>query len=131
MGEGSMDTIRTLADLSIRRGCAFAALAIVLTMMSLSFDPALAFRAGGAMAALLCLGLALAGWWAPQRDMRRTELWMLLRGAAGDPFRGAPRGEVQALLAAVLRERLLWHAERVGLAALALGFLALLVRAGG
>lgn len=119
-----MEILCALADQSIRRACGFAALAIGMVMLSLSFDLALAFRSGAALAGLLCLGLAAAAWQAPYRDVRRTELWALLAGTAGERLRlqRLPRAEAQALLSGVLRDRLLWHADRVGLVALALWF---------
>jgi hypothetical protein len=107
------------ADLSIRRACGFAGLAIVTVMMGLSYDMPLSFRIGAQMLALVVLGLVLAALRAPHRNLRHSEVYALLRDA------GLPRGrlasrEVQAEIAAVLRARLLWHAERVAAAALGL-----------
>jgi hypothetical protein len=115
-----METLCVLADQSIRRACGFAALGIGTLMLALSFDITLAFRSGAALAGLLCLGLAAAAWRAPHRDMRRTELWALLAGTAGEDLRRLPCAQSQAMLSGVLRARLLWHADRVGVAALAL-----------
>jgi hypothetical protein len=115
-----MEPVRDLADLSIRRGCGFAGLAVGTVMLAFSFDLVLSLRSGAALVALLCLALAAAAWWAPRRDMRQSELWILLSGTADDLLRRLPRARAQALLAGVLRERLLWHADRAGLVALLL-----------
>jgi hypothetical protein len=109
-----MEPVRDLADLSIRRGCGFAGLAVGTVMLAF-FDLVLSLRSGAALVALLCLALAAAAWWAPRRDMRQSELWILLSGTADDLLRRLPRARAQALLAGVLRERLLWHADRAGL----------------
>lgn len=115
-----MDVIRVLADLSIRRACGFAGLGIGVMMLALSFDVVLACRAGAGLTALLCLGLVGAAWRAPRRDVRRTELWALLAGTTGELARRLPPARAQELLGSLLQERLLWHAERVGVIALAL-----------
>lgn len=123
-----MDVLQHLADIPIRRACGFAGLAISTTMLALSFDLAASFRSGGAMAAMLCLGLAFAAWRAPRKDMRRTELWRLLAGTSGEALvRVLPRARAQVLLAEVLRERLLWHADRAAVLALGLGALGLCI----
>ncbi|MBX9700149.1 MAG: hypothetical protein K2X74_11980 [Acetobacteraceae bacterium] len=121
-----METLTALADHSIRRACGFAGLGIATTMLAFSFDLPLAFRTAGAMTAVLCLGLLWAAWRAPRRDLRRSELWALLPGTTAEFARTLPRGEAQRLLAGVLRRRLIWHAERVGLAALGFWGLAML-----
>lgn len=120
-----MERLDSFADISIRRACAFVGLGAVTIMVALSFDPALAFRTGADIAALLALGLALSAWRTPRRNLRHTEVYAMLRGA------GVPRSHLmappaQARIAAVLRTRLAWHAERVGVAALALWTLALI-----
>jgi hypothetical protein len=121
-----MQTVRDLADLSIRRACGFAGLGIAMVMLAMSFDLPLALRSAANLTALLCLALLFSAWRAPRRNLRNSELWALLPGTAAAFARALPRREAQALLAAVLRERLLWHAERVGLLALGLWGLSLL-----
>jgi hypothetical protein len=117
-----METLRELADVSIRRACAFATLGIATVMLALSYDLVLALRCGGLLTGLVSLGLALAAWRAPRKDVRRTELWSLLAGTSGEALvRALPQARAQALLAEVLRERLLWHADRAAGVALALG----------
>ena len=121
-----METVRDLADLSIRRACGFAGLGIAVVMLALSYGLPLALRGAADLTAVLCLGLVCSAWRAPRRDLRDSELWALLPGTAAAFARALPRREAQALLAGVLRDRLLWHAERVGALALGLWGLALL-----
>lgn len=115
-----MDTVSALADLSIRRACGFVGLGISAVMLSFSFDLALALRSGATLAAVLCLALAVVAWRTPRRDMRQSELWSLLCAAEPGRLTAMPRPHAQALLAGVLRQRLLWHADRVGVVALGL-----------
>lgn len=120
-GCGAMhDTIQAFADVSIRRACGFAGLGIGFTMLGLAFDPVLALRIGGDLLALVCGVLLLAAWWAPYRDLRRAEVWHLMPPGARDALRSRPRAEWHALVAGVLRSRMVWHAERVGLAAVSM-----------
>jgi hypothetical protein len=106
-----MTRLRPLVDLSIRRACGFAALAIVLTVSALMFDPVLALRVGGAGSALVVAALLLAAWRAPRKDIRDTEIYGLLRSAQ-PPLPHLSEPGTKAQIAAVLRARLLWHAER-------------------
>jgi len=116
-----MDSLTVAADLSIRRACGFAGLAIACVMLALTFDLALALRIGGDMVGLLCLGLLFAAWRAPRRDLRHSEVWSLLPETADAArLRQGTRDERQTLLSAVLRARLMWHAERIGAVAVGL-----------
>ena len=129
-----MDTLTALADHAIRRACGFAGLGIGTTMLALSFDLALALRTAGAMFAVLCLGLLASAWHAPRRNVRHSELWHLLPGTAAEFARTLSRGEAQRLITGIQRQRLIWHAERIGILAIGvwgLGLLAWLGRALG
>jgi hypothetical protein len=119
------DMLLNFADISIRRACAFTGLAVMCVMMALSYDLTLSFRIGAQMLAFLVFGLALAGWRAPYRNLRHSEVYAMLR-SAGLPRHRLAQAETQARLGIVLRERLYWHAERVAVAALGLWALALL-----
>ena len=121
-----MDAIQAMADLSIRRACGFAGLAICCVMLGLSYEPTLSFRTGAQLVALFCFGLAFAAWRAPRRDMRHTELWSLLAAHESSLLRDLPRNEAQALLARTLQDRLMWHAERVALTAIGLWVIAVI-----
>ena len=122
-----MDTIRDLADHGIRRALGFAGLAVALTVFALAFDPVLALRTGAVLTAAVWAFLWLAALRAPHRDVRRTELWMMLSGAQADAVRRLLRGNAQDLLGTLLRDRLLWHADRVAVVALCFWTTALLV----
>lgn len=126
LGGTMRDTLESFADISIRRACAFVGLGVAVVMLALSFDMVLALRIGAEIIAFLVLGLALTAWRAPRRNLRHSEVYALLR-AAGLPRATLAAAETQALLAEVLRERLLWHAERVGCVACAMWLLAFLL----
>lgn len=111
--------MEAFADHAIRRACVGAGAVGLSVMAALAFDPVLALRTGAEIAAFLVLGLALAAWRAPARSVRAAGLDASLR-EAGLPRRRDAAAMARDTLPAVLRDRLLWHAERVALAALAL-----------
>lgn len=115
-----MDTLRSLADHSIRRVLGWIALGIVAIMFGLSADPLLAFQSGALMTAAVWLGLWGAALQVPHVDLRRTSLWRQLSVLAGEGAQKLRGAEGRRRLAAVLAERLMWHADRVALAALGL-----------
>lgn len=119
------ETLQTFADVSIRRACAFTGLAVMCVMLALSYDLTLSFRIGAEMLAFLVFGLALAGWRAPYRNLRHSEVYAMLR-ASGMPSGRLKQAQTQAQLATILRERLYWHADRVAVVALSLWGLSLL-----
>jgi len=120
-----MERLEAFTDISIRRACGFVGLGAATVMISLSFDPVLAFRTGADIAALLAAGLAFAAWRAPRRNIRHTEVYAMLR-ADGVPRNWLSAEVNRAEIARVLRARLAWHAERVAGLALALWAIALL-----
>lgn len=109
------DDVVMLVDFSIRRALAFGGLAIATTMTALCYDPLLSFRVGAVMAAAILAGLLFKAFEAPRCRIRRTEIWMLLDSVGQRPAPGSYR-----LIAAVLRERYLWHADAAAAVALAL-----------
>jgi hypothetical protein len=115
-----MDILPILADLSIRRACGFAALAIGTVMLALSYDMALALRSGAVLASLMCGVLWAMAWGTPLRDIRRTELWSMLAAERRHLTLGPDAPRLRALASRVLRDRLVWHGERIAVAALAL-----------
>ncbi|WP_198376060.1 hypothetical protein [Neoroseomonas rubea] len=115
-----MEQLRIAADLSIRRACGFGGLGIGCTMLALAYDFPLSLRIGGDLMAIGCAIMLLAAWWVPYRDLRHAEVWYLMPQWAFDALRSRPRAEWHAMVARVLRARMLWHAERVGAAALVL-----------
>jgi hypothetical protein len=115
-----MDLMEIVTDRCIRRALGFAGLAIGTVMLALSFDLALALRSGADLVAVTAGVMLLAAWYAPRRDMRFSETWGAMNDLRPDFVRRQPRPELQRLLRETFRRRLLWHAERVGLLALAL-----------
>jgi hypothetical protein len=111
-----MDRIQYLANLSVRRGCGFAGLAIFTTMFGMAGDPALAIRIGAGLFALTGLVLAFKAWQATRRDYRKTELWIML-----DNGRDLPAGYPPEIICQVLREVYLRYAELCGGIALVMG----------
>lgn len=70
--------IEDLAEVSVARGCGFAALAIVTLMVGLSDQMHLACKAGGTLTLGACLILTIRGLTAPNAPYKRTELWVML-----------------------------------------------------
>jgi hypothetical protein len=118
-----MDAIEAATDHCIRRGLGFAGLAVGTIMLALSFDMPLALRTGGDLVAVVAVALLLAAWRADKRRLRDSEAWALLTSLRPDFVRLTPKDDAQRIMAAVLRRRLIWHAERLGLGALALWLL--------
>jgi len=115
-----MEPLDHAADRSIRRALGFTGLAIGTVMLALSYDLPLALRSGAdlmALAAVVLLGMA---WRSRGTDPRDSETWALFSAMRPEFANTLRRTEAQRLLAATLRRRLLWHAERVGAAAVAL-----------
>ena len=104
------ETIRRLADLSIRRGCGFVLLGTACLMVGLAHDFAASAKAAALVIAMAGLVMAGKGMNAMRRPYRDTELWLLLdpRPALGDPL-------MQRLLGQILTERYFWHARLAGL----------------
>lgn len=115
-----MDPMEIVTDRCIRRGLGFAGLAIGMVMLSLSFDLPLALRCGADLVALTAVVMMFGAWQAPRRDMRHSEVWATLDDWRPDVLRGRPKQVVLEEMRAAMRRRLLWHAERLGLVALAL-----------
>ncbi|WP_137180220.1 hypothetical protein [Roseomonas sp. AR75] len=121
-----MDPLEFVTDRSIRRALGFAGLGIGMVMLALSFDLPLALRSGADLVAIVAVALLVIAWRTPHRDIRRSESWMMLNDLLPEAIPGVPRAEVQRRLKETLRRRLLWHAERVGMLAVALWSLTLL-----
>ncbi|GGJ11600.1 hypothetical protein [Neoroseomonas lacus] len=115
-----MDILQTLADISIRRACGFAALGIGTVMLALSYDLELAFRSGAILTSIACIVIWLLAWRSPRRDVRETELWSMLASERLYLTRGPEAPRIRALAGRILHERLVWHGQRVAFAAMAL-----------
>lgn len=94
-----MERIRSLAHVSIGRGCCFGGLAIGATMMALIYDPPLAFRTGAVLTLIAACVLLIKARNAPKRPYRHTELWMLM-----DRKSDLPDAAAQRVLGGILAE---------------------------
>ncbi len=94
-----MDRIERLAELSILRALGFVALAIATVMVGLSYQPALCFQSGAILALMTAAVLVFKAWEAPQRDVKRTEVYILVDGDFG-----MSRERAQAFVGGVLRQ---------------------------
>jgi uncharacterized membrane protein len=115
-----MDPMEHVSDRSIRRALGFAGLGIGLVMVALSFDLPLALRCGAALAALVAVTLFIVAWRTPHRDLRHSEPWLMLNDMVPEFVSGFGKAELMRRLKETLRRRLIWHAERIGVLALAL-----------
>lgn len=102
-----MQEIETLAILSVRRACGFAALAVATLMFGLIGTPVTAFGSG----AVCCLLAAAILYWKSEQalrtDHRRTELWMMLAPAHRPPHHVASV-VVPRILRQVYRDHCRW-----------------------
>jgi len=73
-----MQKVEELALISVSRAVGFAALAIGTMMIGLSSDLLNCLKAGGILTLLTSFILLLKGLRAPQRDYRKTEVWIML-----------------------------------------------------
>lgn len=114
-GDIGLDRLEALADLVIRRACGFASLAILLVMLSLSFQLTLALRSGAILVTLLWLILLLKMTRVPNQDMRQSEIWLMLADRQSPDIL-----PLQEPLRRAFSNRLRWHADRIGAFALML-----------
>ena len=114
-----MDRIEHLADLTVKRGCGFALLAIATVMLGLSYDLVLCFKSGAILEALHGAVLGILAYKAPGWNHRATELWALLNKGAD-----LPPGYPPEQLLEVLRKTYTRYAEYSGVLTLALTLVA-------
>src|SRR5262245_52813368 len=73
-----MEHIRRVAYEVVLRACGFGSLAIFCIMIGMSFDPVMAFKAGGFLTMLMSGILILKAYEARTKPYRRTEMWLYL-----------------------------------------------------
>jgi hypothetical protein len=73
-----MQKVEELALISVSRAVGFAALAIGTMMIGLSSDLLNCLKAGGILTLMTSLILLMKGLRAPQRDYKRTEVWIMM-----------------------------------------------------
>jgi hypothetical protein len=118
-----MERVRYLADLSIRRGCGFALIAIATAMTGMAGDIAMAIKGGAILTTLMGAVLVIKAIRATATSYRRTEVWIML----DKRIDGWPPHRLQQLIGSTLRERYLWHAEVTAMVAFALWTMAFLL----
>jgi hypothetical protein len=112
-----MEDMRRIAFETVLRACAFASLAIFCVMVGMSFNPHLAFQAGGFLTTLMAVILIVKALEARTKDYRRTEMWLYL-----EPNQRPPASYAQWASATVLRETYLTFALWTSMIAIALLF---------
>jgi hypothetical protein len=116
-----MEQIRVLAYETVMRACGFGSLAIFCVMVGLSFNARAAFQAGGFLTMLMTLVLVYKAWEAPNKNHRRTELWLYL-----PKEERPPEGYAQWAVSTAMRETYLKFARWTSLIAIVMWVLALL-----
>ena len=70
--------MRRIAFETVLRACGFASLAIFCAMIGLSFEPRVAFQAGGTLTLVMAGVLIYKAQEALTKSYRRTEMWLYL-----------------------------------------------------
>src|SRR3954453_15992818 len=73
-----MEEMRRIGFETVQRACGFGSLTIFCVMIGMSFDPRLAFQAGGTLTTIMALILIYKAREALTKDYRRTEMWLYL-----------------------------------------------------
>jgi hypothetical protein len=116
-----MDAMRRVAYATVLRACGFGSLAIFCLMVGLSFEPRLAFQAGGVLTLGMTGILFLKALEARTKPYRRTEMWLYLPEEARPPAASA-----QQITSLVLEETYLTFARWTSGVAVAMWMSALL-----
>jgi len=114
--------IRRYAELSVRRGCGFALMAIVTAMVGFSGEPWIAVRCGAVFVLIAAVVLFWKGWTARSRNYRHTELWLMIEDAPA-----LPRERLQSLIGGILAEVYFSHARVAAYVAVAMCVIAVVV----
>ncbi len=115
-----MEELRRIAFETVMRACGFASLAIFCIMIGFSFEPRIAFQAGGFLTLVMVGVLYFKAIEARTKDYRRTEMWLYLP----EELR-PPQAYAQFVSATVLRETYLTFARWTALISVAMWALAL------
>jgi multisubunit Na+/H+ antiporter MnhB subunit len=99
--------VEAAAFVSVGRACGFAGLGVLCIVLGLSYDPALAAKAGAVLSLVICLILLLHAWLVHKRPYKRTETWLILRKDDRPPVEVAQR-----LVSTALREAYLFFAHK-------------------
>jgi len=115
-----LQVIERKAEISISRGCGFAAIGIGTFMVGLSGDLGASFKGGGLLVLLMSLILLLKAWYVDRQHYKQTEVWLML--AEGE----RPHETIaQQVISNVIREvclRFAWHAAVLAALLLAMAY---------
>jgi hypothetical protein len=109
-----MEHMRQVAYATVLRACGFGSLAIFCVMIGLSFEPRIAFQAGGFLTTLMTGILIFKAREALTKNYRKTEMWLYLPKDLRPP-----EAQAQWASSTVLRETYLTFAKWT--AAIAIG----------
>jgi len=121
-----MEEMRRIAYEIVLRACGFGSLAIFCVMIGMSFEPRLAFKAGGFLTTLMSAILIVKAFEARTKNYRRTELWLYL-----PKEQRPPEAYAQWASATVLNETYLTFARWTAAISIAMWALALLFSIAG
>jgi hypothetical protein len=116
-----MELMRRIAFETVLRACGFGSLAIFCVMIGLSFEPRMAFQAGGFLTTIMAGILMFKAREALTKNYRRTEMWLYLPEDARPP-----EAQAQWASSTVLRETYLTFALWTSAIAIVMWVLALL-----
>ena len=118
-----MQEMRRIAYATVQRACLFGSLAIFCVMVGMSFEPRLAFQAGGTLTGLMAIILMYKARDALTKPYRKTELWLYLP----EELR-PPADHAQWASSTVLRETYLTFALWTSAISIAMWVIALVFR---
>lgn len=121
-----MDHMRRIAYETVLRACGFASLGIFCIMIGMSFNPKLAFQAGGFLTTVMAFVLVLKAREALTKDYRKTEMWLYI-----DKGFRPPEAYAQWASATVLRDTYLTFAMWTAMISIAMWAMALIFSALG
>jgi hypothetical protein len=116
-----VEDMRRIAFETVLRACGFGSLAIFCIMIGLSFEPRIAFQAGGTLTLLMVSILLIKAREALTKNYRRTEMWLYLPKDLRPPAAFA-----QQTTSLVMRETYLLFAYWTSTVAVGMWLLALL-----
>jgi len=121
-----MEHMRRIAYETVLRACGFGSLAIFCVMIGLSFQPRLAFQAGGFLTTLMAVILMFKAREALTKPYRKTEMWLYLPHEMRPP-----EPQAQWASSTVLRETYLTFAKWTSAIAVTIWLLALMFSLAG
>ena len=116
-----MEQMRRIAYETVARACGFGTLAIFCVMVGMSFEPRLAFQAGGFLTTMMAVILIYKAREALTKDYRKTEMWLYLP----KDFR-PPEAYAQWASSTVLRDTYLTFAMWTSIVAIAMWVISLI-----